>query len=154
MKAEFINPFLVSLQDVMKTMAQIELESGRVGVKGDKIAQGEISGLIIMQGPQIKGAFSITFEQDLVLKTYSNMLGEEAKKIDSEVGDMVGEITNMVSGGAKKLLAEKGYDFDMATPAVLKGKDHNIDHKVNGPTLSMPFTSEFGKAVLEICFSE
>jgi len=154
MNAEFINPFLTSLLDVMKTMAQIDLQPGKVDVKENTIAQGDVSGLIGMVGPQLKGSFSISFDEALGLKTYSNMLGEESPKIDEQVADMVGEITNMVSGGAKKILGEKGFEFDMAKPMVVTGKNHTINHKVNGPKLIMPFSSEFGKAVIEISFEE
>lgn len=154
MNVEFINPFLTALLDVMKTMAQIELQPGHVELKEDTVARGDISGLIGMVGPQVKGSFSISFDEELGLKTYSNMLGEEAKEIDEQVTDMMGEITNMVTGGAKKLLAEKGYEFEMAKPAVVTGKEHKINHTINGPKLTMPFSSEYGNAVIEISFEE
>jgi len=154
MNAEYINPFLTSLLEVMKTMARIELQPGQVEVKEDSLAKGDISGLIAMDGPELKGSFSVSFDEALGLKTYSNMLGEEIKTIDEQVTDMVGEITNMVSGGAKKILGEKGFEFEMASPEVVKGKNHVIKHKVDGPKLLIPFTCDFGQAVIEISFEE
>ncbi|EEZ41983.1 chemotaxis protein CheX [Photobacterium damselae subsp. damselae CIP 102761] len=65
---------------------------------------------------------------------------------------MVGEITNMVTGGAKRILADKGYDFDMATPAVVSGRGHTITHKCEGAVIIMPFESDYGRAFIEICF--
>ncbi|HAD47725.1 MAG TPA: chemotaxis protein CheX, partial [Idiomarina sp.] len=67
---------------------------------------------------------------------------------------MVGEITNMVTGGAKKTLGEKGYEFDMATPIVVSGKDHTISHRSEGPRIIMPFSHIAGKAYIEICFDK
>jgi chemotaxis protein CheX len=152
MKAEFINPFLNSLLEVLKTMASIELTPQEPHLKTDRKSQGDVSGIIGMVGPQTKGSFSISLERSLALAIYANMLGEEVDDISDEVTDMVGEITNMVTGGAKRILGEKGYQFDMATPTVISGKGHEISHKVDGPRLAMDFKSEHGRAIIEICF--
>jgi len=152
MKAEFINPFLNSLLEVLKTMANIELSPQSPHLKTDRKSQGDVSGVIGMVGPQTKGSFSISLEKGLALAIYAGMLGDQADDINDDVTDMVGEITNMVSGGAKRILGEKGYEFEMATPTVVSGKNHELSHKVDGPRLAMNFTAPQGKATLEICF--
>jgi len=108
MNVEFINPFLSSLINVLSTMAQTQLKPGKPRIKTDEIACGDVSGLIGMVGPQTRGSFSITFDEGLALTIMERMLGERPDTIDEEVTDMVGEITNMVTGGAKNLLGEKG----------------------------------------------
>ncbi|WP_372770091.1 chemotaxis protein CheX [Pseudoalteromonas sp.] len=154
MNVEFINPFISSLLNVLSTMAQTELTPGKPKIKKTEVAVGDVSGLIGMVGPQTKGSLSITFDGELALTLMERMLGERPEKINEEVTDMVGEITNMVAGGAKNLLGDKGYEFDMATPVVVSGKDHTITHKCEGPKLIMPFTSEFGAAHIEVCFDK
>jgi len=154
MNVEFINPFISALLNVLETMAQTQLKAGKPKKKSDEVARGDVSGLIGMVGPQVKGSFSITFEESLALTIMERMLGERPSKIDAEVTDMVGEITNMVTGGAKKDLSSKGYDFDMATPIVVSGKQHTITHKVDGPKIILPFSSDAGNAHLEICFDQ
>ena len=152
MNVNFINPFLQSLLNVISTMASMDLTPGKPQIKVDNLAKGDVSGLIGLVGPQTKGSLSITFEQKLVLQIMQNMLGENPGKINEEVTDLVGEITNMVTGGAKNLLAQKGYEFEMATPMVVSGKGHTISHKANGTKIIMPFTSPHGTAYIEICF--
>lgn len=105
-----------------------------------------------MIGPQTKGAMSITFDEKLALEIMHRMVGERPVGINEEITDMVGEITNMVTGGAKRILADKGYDFDMATPAVVSGRGHTITHKCEGAVIIMPFESDYGRAFIEICF--
>nr|WP_217995089.1 chemotaxis protein CheX [Methylogaea oryzae] len=95
---------------------------------------------------------SITFDADLAYEIMFRMVGERPKSMNDEVTDMVGEITNMVTGGAKRILAEKGYEFGMATPTVVTGLSHRIIHKSKGPKLIMPFNSQWGKAHIEISF--
>ncbi|AWL12505.1 hypothetical protein HMF8227_02040 [Saliniradius amylolyticus] len=152
MNVEFVNPFITALTNVLKTMAQTELKAGKPKKKADAVARGDVSGLIGMVGPQVRGSFSLSFEAPLALAIMERMLGEQCTEINDDVTDMVGEITNMVTGGAKNDLSQKGYEFDMATPMVVSGKQHTITHKVDGPKIIMPFESDAGKAHLEICF--
>ncbi|ARR48278.1 TPA: chemotaxis protein CheX [Photobacterium damselae] len=152
MKAEFVNPFLASLLNVVQTMATMELSPQKPRLKKDEIARGDVSGLIGMIGPQTKGSMSITFDEKLALEIMHRMVGERPVGINEEITDMVGEITNMVTGGAKRILADKGYDFDMATPAVVSGRGHTITHKCEGAVIIMPFESDYGRAFIEICF--
>jgi chemotaxis protein CheX len=58
----------------------------------------------------------------------------------------------MVTGGAKRILGEQGYEFEMATPAVVSGARHTISHKVKGTRISVPFSCPDGTAVIEVCF--
>ncbi|KLU99739.1 chemotaxis protein CheX [Photobacterium aphoticum] len=152
MRAEFVNPFLASLLNVLKTMASMDLAPQKPRLKRDHVARGDVSGLIGMIGPTTKGSMSITFDESLALEIMQRMLGERPNGINEEVTDMVGEITNMVTGGAKRMLADQGHDFDMATPAVVSGRGHTITHKCDGTIIIMPFVSEHGQAFIEICF--
>ena len=154
MNVEFINPFLSSLINVLSTMAQTQLKPGKPRIKTDEKACGDVSGLIGMVGPQTRGSFSITFDEQLALTIMERMLGERPDSINEEVTDMVGEITNMVTGGAKNLLGQKGFDFDMATPIVVSGKDHTITHTSQGKKILMPFTCDAGNANIEVSFDK
>ncbi|WJG09780.1 chemotaxis protein CheX [Aliiglaciecola sp. LCG003] len=154
MNVQFINPFIIALVNVLKTMAQTELKPGKPQKKSDPKAFGDVSGLIGMVGTDLKGSLSITFDESLALEIMHRMLGEKPDKINEEVADMVGEIANMVCGGAKMTLSEQGYDFGMATPVVVTGKNHTINHQVDGPRMILPFISDAGKAYLEICFDK
>ncbi|MGL1957154.1 MAG: chemotaxis protein CheX [Colwellia sp.] len=154
MNVEFINPFLSSMLNVMSTMAQMELTPEKPKLKKDEIALGDVSGLIGMVSKQAKGSLSITFDGPLALATMKGMVGEAPDEINEEITDLVGEITNMVTGGAKRMLSEKGIEFDMATPIVVSGKDHTIHHKAKGPIVIIPLKSDKGRAYIEFSFDE
>lgn len=154
MNVEFINPFVSSLTNVISTMAMIQLSSQKPQRKTDDVAVGDVSGVIGMVGPQVKGSMAITFDKDLAFNIMKNMLGDSATSIDEEVRDMVGEMTNMICGGAKLSLAEQGYQFEMAVPVIVSGERHTIQHKVDGPKILLTFQSEQGNAYLEICFDK
>lgn len=152
MNVEFINPFLSSMLNVMSTMAQMELTPEKPKLKSDDIAKGDVSGLIGMVSDQAKGSLSITYEGSLAIATMKKMVGEGPDEVNDEIIDLVGEITNMVTGGAKRMLSEKGFEFDMATPMVVSGKDHTIHHKAEGPVVIIALGSPHGKAYIEFCF--
>jgi len=155
MNVEFINPFLTSMLNVMTTMAQMELVPEKPRLKKDDVAMGDVSGLIGMVSEKAKGSLSITFEGPLALATMKGMVGEGPDEINDEITDLIGEITNMVTGGAKRLLSEKGIEFDMATPMVVSGTNHTIHHKAKGPVVIIPLKSSSGsRAFIEFSFDE
>jgi len=154
MNVDFINPFLSSLLNVMSTMARMELLPLKPCLKKNKIAKGDVSGLIGMVSDQATGSLSITFDATLAIATMKGMVGEASDEINGEVIDLVGEITNMVTGGAKQQLSKKGFDFEMATPTVVTGNNHVIQHKSKGSVILIPLSSEHGNAYIEFSFDE
>jgi chemotaxis protein CheX len=154
MNVEFINPFLSAIMNVLSTMARMEIKAGKPTIKKNEVACGDVTGIIGMASDQAKGTLAVTFTEQVILEITKRMLGEEVSSIDETVCDMVGEITNMVTGGAKSELSEKGYRFDMAIPSVIAGKDHIIRHKSKAPIVIVPFSTSAGDFFIEICFEE
>ncbi len=152
MNTSLINPFLNSILNVLSTMAKLEATPGKMTLKKSDVALGSVTGLIGMVGNKAKGTFAISFSDKVVLEITKRMLNEESTVIDDTVIDLVGELTNMVSGGAKRILSETGYKFNMAIPSVISGKDHYIIHKSKDPVVIVPFTTEAGDFFIEICF--
>jgi chemotaxis protein CheX len=151
---EFINPFLSSILNVLSTMASLKAEPGKPEIKKTNIAKGDVTGLIGMASEQAKGTLAITFTEPVILDIAKRMLHEEFQTVDSTVTDLVGEITNMVTGGAKRILSEQGYRFDMAIPSVVAGKGHTIRHKSKAPIIMVPFNTEAGSFFVEVCFED
>jgi chemotaxis protein CheX len=154
MNVELINPFLESLLNVLTTMATIKASPGTPALKKDQKAFGDVTGIIGMASSKAKGTMAITFTEPVILEITKRMLGEEVTSIDETVIDMAGEITNMVTGGAKAILSEMGYKFDMAIPSVVSGKDHLVHHKSKAPVIVVPFSTDAGNFFVEVCFEE
>jgi chemotaxis protein CheX len=150
MKAEFINAFLTAVLNILSTMARMKAKPGSPAIKEDQIAKGDVTGLIGMAGEQAKGTLAVTFTKPVILAITERMLDE----IDDMVTDMVGELTNMVTGGTKKILSEKGYWFDMAIPSVISGKDHVVIHKSENPVVVVPFSTDAENFFVELCFEQ
>ena len=150
MDVKLINPFINATLNVLQTMAFVKCQAGKPYLKKDNVAQGDVSGIIGFTGEQ-NGTVSVTFDELCILKVVSNMFGEEMKELNDEVTDAVGEITNMISGQARKELEEMGRLFHGAIPTVITGKNHKIESTTKGPKIAIPFTNDAGMFTIVVC---
>jgi chemotaxis protein CheX len=153
MNVEFVNPVLEAVVNVLKTMAFTEPQAGKPFLKEKhKPSKGDVTGAVGLTGP-VNGSLAVSFSEKAILHIVSNMFGEACKEINVEVEDAVGELTNMICGDARRLLAEKGFQFEGAIPTVITGGQHKIAHSVPGPSIVMPFSlGEHGDFFAEVCF--
>jgi chemotaxis protein CheX len=151
MKVEIINSFLEATVSVIKTMASVDLTPGKPFVKKGSISTGDISGIVGMAG-ESEGSLSLSFSKDCILYIVSSMFGEPITDINEEVKDAVGELTNMISGDARRRLETAGIVYQGAIPSVITGPGHEIRHVTKEPIISIPFDSANGGFHLELCF--
>jgi len=151
MKAEFVNPFLEATVSVLEKMASLEAIPGRPFLKKDSSASGDVSGIVGITG-EAEGSLCITFSRGCILYTISRMLGEEQKEINEDVKDAVGELTNMISGDSRRRMQGIGHTFQGSIPSVVSGPGHEVKHITKGPILSIPFGTQGGNFVVEVCF--
>ena len=150
MDTSVINPFLKATVNVLKTMAYTEAVPQKPRLKEDNRASGDITGVIGMADETFFGAMIVSFSKSCILNICSLMFGEPLKEeIDEEVMDAVGELTNMICGGAKAELAKLDYKFNMATPTLIKGRGVEISYYSCSPTIVIPFETEHGDFVVE-----
>ncbi len=155
MKVEFINPFLSATKNVLETMCQTAVKAHKPSLKEDTYSYGAITGIIGMASDSISGCMVLSFSESCILRVVANMLYEEPKeKIDDEVVDAVGELTNMICGGAKAQLAKLNHKFDLATPTMVTGQGIEIAYRTEAPTIVIPFSTEYGDFVVEANLAE
>jgi chemotaxis protein CheX len=153
MNVKIINAFIDSTVKVIKTMAFIQSTAGPPFLKKDDAARGDVSGIIGFTG-SVVGSLAVSFSGECILKIASSMLGEEMTTINRDIEDAVGEITNMISGDARKELQNEGLIITAAIPTVVSGKDHLIKHVLGGPSIAVPFTTDNGSFVIDFCIKE
>ncbi len=150
MKAEYINPFLISTKNVVETMAQTAVSNNKPELKKDAKTSGDVTGIIGMSSDTVSGAMVLSFSEKCILNIVANMLMEPVKdKVDDDVVDAVGELTNMICGGAKAELAKIELKFDLATPTMVVGQGVEITMFSSAPTIVIPFETQHGGFVVE-----
>ena len=153
MDANLINPFIDATLNVLGTMASTKAEHGKPYLKKDKVARGDVTGVIGMTG-ETNGTISVSFTENSILAIASNMFGEEIKELNEEIKDAAGEITNMISGQARKILDELGRTLHGAIPSVIMGKNHTLTHMTTSPVIAIPFSTDNGDFTIEVCIED
>ena len=151
MDVKIINPFINATLSVLETMAFIEVTAGKPYVKKDNVAVGDVTGVLGLTGVA-NGTIAVTFEEKCILTIVSNMFGETMDKLDEDISDAVGELTNMISGQARRELEVMGKAFKAAIPSVVTGRNHSIRHYSDGPKIAIPFYTDGGDFTIEVCF--
>jgi chemotaxis protein CheX len=153
MDVRFINPFLEGTISVLSTMAFVNPRPGKPRLKTDNKAVGDVSGIIGLTG-DARGSLALSFSAGCIIKIVNNMLGESFTEVNSDIQDAVGEITNMISGDARKRLEAAGFKIAAAIPTVVSGKSHEIKHVLQGPSIVIPFDIDEGPFVVDVCLGK
>ncbi len=151
MESTYLNPFVKAACDVLETMSMVTITPAEPYKSSDKRTFGALSGEISLAGTNVSGGMCIGFEEACIISLVNNMLGESYKEIVPEVSDALGEITNMITSGAKKQLAESGLKIGMAVPHLLHGENLPL-WKENTTTeiYVLPFNLEYGKFEIKV----
>ena len=150
MDVKMMNPFINATLNVLQTMAFVTAEAEKPYLKKDHNAQGDVSGVIGFTG-EANGTVYVTFDESCILAIVSSMFGESVPEINKDIEDAVGELTNMISGQARKELEEANRVFRGAIPTVISGKQHKLSSMTKGPKIAIPFRTEAGGFTIEVC---
>jgi chemotaxis protein CheX len=122
--SEFMTTHLV---DVFETM----LSMRAVLKRGEPLPHfhSRVTGSVGFAGDVVNGAVYLHLSAPFAIKVAATMLGlaPEAISDEIEVNDVVGEATNMVTGGLKSWLCDNGAPCAMSTPAIIRGTSFSIE---------------------------
>jgi chemotaxis protein CheX len=142
MDVKYINPFIQALNHTMQTMLGKEPERQALALKTNNLVTGDISAIIGFAGKNVHGSIALCFPEKLAVLIYRRVFGEGPTHINREVEDIIGEIANIVAGGAKTELENCHLIIHNSIPSVIVGKDHVISHKSSSPFITIPFLWE------------
>lgn len=97
----------------------------------------------------ITGSLSLIFPETTALYLHKLLCGDDCFQINRNVQDSIGELANIVAGGAKTLFSSEGIECYIGLPPIIIGK-HQISHKSEIPVVAVPFRLENRKLVMEI----
>jgi chemotaxis protein CheX len=138
---QLLNPFIVATLECLTQMAGVKPERKRIFVKSDPLMHGYITGIIGMSNG-ITGSCSVSFPHDLAKSIVGRFLGENQDVLTaSMISDGIGEVANMVAGGAKRLFAATEYRFDISTPTVVQGGPTALYNPADTISIACEFTA-------------
>ncbi|WP_338636645.1 chemotaxis protein CheX [Spirobacillus cienkowskii] len=140
---EILKIFLESTIHIFDSMGRISIVAGRPFLKSGNQSLSEVSAVIGLSSPQIKGSMSINVTKKILIACIYRMLGPDAKADDTAIADICGELCNQIMGRAKQqFLKKKSMSFEITVPTILADPMHILDYKSNSPVLVIPFLFE------------
>ncbi len=150
MKVEYINPFIESLHNLFDTMLGCPVDRGNPNLTRKDGNPRDITALIGLSG-NVKGTVALAFPALTALAMVSKLLGMEIKTVDETVTDGLGEIVNMVAGGAKAKLSElEEPPIDLSLPTIVRGSSYTVNYPSGSTWLELPFKSDLGEFNLRV----
>lgn len=153
MKAEYINPFIACTINVFETMTGMKPVKGDLYIKSDENLHYDVSAVIGIVG-DVVGYVSVSMPEALATKVASIFLMEEKEEVDTDVGDAIGELINMIAGSTKKMFTDKGLKFSISVPNVVVGKGHTIQRPAHIICVGVKFKLENTTFVIEIALKD
>ena len=138
MDVKFINPFVTAAQVVFKTMLGIDTNMGKPILKDVRATSGDVTGIMGLVGDK-KGTIAISFREAGAMFVFRTLVGDECTKIGPEVVDSIGEVTNIISGQARKEFEKAGINLKAAIPMVVVGHNVELNFITKIPIISLPF---------------
>ncbi len=147
MDPSFIKPFIASIKNVFSTMLQLPVTIGDPRIKADSGNSFDVSGIIGMSG-DVMGTVVLSFPSDSAERIVTLFCGQKLDANTPDFADAVGELVNMVSGGAKAMFA--GKRVSISCPSVVVGKHHHIARQSDIPTICVPCSTDCGELIIEL----
>ncbi|HUB24023.1 MAG TPA: chemotaxis protein CheX [Tepidisphaeraceae bacterium] len=146
LSTKLIVPFLTSVQSVFAMMVKVEAKAGRPFLKTDAAVTHDVSSIIGFSG-EIVGNVVVSFPTTVAEKLASAFAGTPLTVKDADFADALGELANMIVGGAKKHL---GVSASITCPSVIIGTGHHLARLRDVPCVVIPCATPVGDFAVEV----
>lgn len=134
---------------VIQSIAGLKAVHGKIMPSDKNTLVGYVSGNVGITG-EMKISITVSFSQEAINKIYRAVFPEESDDITIfQIGDLVGEITNMINGNMRRYLAEESMKFDSSIPTVVVGAQQ-IYHPQGTIAKVIPFDMDGDFIYLEV----
>lgn len=146
MDASYVKPFIESTKAVFLTMLAADVSFGRPYTVASP-PRFDVSGIIGMSG-DVVGAVVLSLPTGVARKMVARFTNSAVDDSSEDFADAIGEIVNMISGGAKAHF--KGRSVSISCPSVVVGPGHTVKRPSNTPCISIPCMTAFGDFSIEV----
>jgi CheY-specific phosphatase CheX len=143
---EFMSRHLV---DVFETM--LSMKAVAASCDGVPLFDERVTGCVAFAGEHINGAVYLHLGAPFATTVAAAMLGLAPEELgEAEVNDVVGEATNMLTGGLKSWLCDSGAECAVSTPAIIRGSAFAIEPVPQVAREWLVFNCDDNRIVVEI----
>jgi chemotaxis protein CheX len=110
-----------------------------------------VTGCVGFAGEHVNGAIYLHLPAPFAAGVAAAMLGLAPADLgEAEVNDVVGEVTNMLTGGLKSWLCDSGAECAVSTPAIIRGSAFAIEPVPDVAREWLIFNCDHNRIVVEI----
>jgi len=147
---QFIQPFVESAENVFSTMLGMAPTWSRTYQKTDNSAFAEISAVMGTSEGGAEGLMTVSLPVAIAKKVGGGFLGMEVTELTDDVKECIGELLNMIAGGAKAKLEGTAFFFKLSIPTVILGQHMEIHHKPDRPCVVAEMVVDGEAFVIEV----
>lgn len=151
MDQSYVIPFIKSVQNVFETMLQLPVQIGAPTLKQQNEPSYDVSGIIGMSG-DVEGSVVLSFPTATAERVVSLFTGTELSHTHEDFADAIGELVNMVSGGAKAQF--QGKHVSISCPSVVIGTAHQVYGRKDVIAICIPCSSDCGEFNVEVSIKQ
>ncbi|MFK7961400.1 MAG: chemotaxis protein CheX [Phycisphaerales bacterium] len=148
MATRSITPFIESVRSVFSMMLQSSVTC--TGPFEGSLTQDDppdVSGVVGMFG-DLEGSVVVKFSFETARQVVARFVGSEVSVKSEDFADAIGELVNMITGGAKAKFGEG--DVSITVPSVVVGGSHRIHPMPGAEIQSFRCDGELGVFVVEV----
>lgn len=151
MDANYITPFIRSIKNVFTTMLQLDVDVQDPNIKSDNTASFDVTGIIGLSG-DVVGSVVLSLPTNTAEGVVGRFTGTELTSDSDDFADAIGELVNMVAGGAKAMFTDR--DVSISCPSVVLGDNHRIASPKHVPCIVIPCSTDCGAMAIEIMIDD
>jgi chemotaxis protein CheX len=119
-------------------MMDMDLEPKEPFGKESRKTMADVTGVIGFTGDR-RGTMAFSTSASGAVAIYARLMNEQFNEVTSEIIDAMGELTNIISGQARKELEKESLHLIAHVPMVFVGKDIEISYITKGAVTCIPF---------------
>lgn len=153
---EIINGFIRAADAAFESMIFTELKRVGVYIKDhNEPMKGDVSSIVTLFG-DLDGVCAISFPRKTAITLVGKMMMDESiSDLDDDVCDGLGEIANLIAGGAKGEISNiLGTNASISIPTVVTGIGHVVEHNKKSPCIGCIFEAEGRQFFLEVSINK
>jgi chemotaxis protein CheX len=144
---DFMSRHLTDVFDTMLSMKAVLVPKAALPHYDERV-----TGAVGIGGEKVNGAVYLHLSAPFAKRVASAMLGMAPEELDDDntVNDVIGEVSNMLTGGLKSWICDSGSDCAMSTPAIIRGSGFSIEALPDVARESLVFECGDERVVVEI----
>ena len=143
---EFMTTHLLHVFDTMFSMKPVPLAEAVLREESERI-----TGSAGFAGETVTGAVYLHLQASFASVLAAGLLGTMPENLsDAEVNDVVGELTNMLTGGLKSWFCDGGNPCAVSTPGIIRGHSFAVEPLPEVQRLSLEFSSGPNRLSVEV----